>query len=196
MAEFAYNNTKNASTSHTLFELNCGYHPWMLYEEDINPRSQSKLADKLSAELRKLKVICQENLYYAQELQKRAYDKGVKPWSYVPGKKVWLNSIYIKTKRNRKLEAKFFELFRVLYLVGKQEYKLELSKKWRIYDVFHISLLKQDTTRKERVDNENAEELDIDDKSGKYKVKAIRDSTVYARESKSGQLPSFYYLVS
>ena len=27
IAEFAYNNTKNASFGHTLFELNCGYHP-------------------------------------------------------------------------------------------------------------------------------------------------------------------------
>ena len=27
MAEFAYNNAKNASTGFTLFELNCGYHP-------------------------------------------------------------------------------------------------------------------------------------------------------------------------
>ena len=27
MAEFAYNNAKNASTGHTPFELNCGYHP-------------------------------------------------------------------------------------------------------------------------------------------------------------------------
>ena len=26
MAEFAYNNAKNSSTGHTLFELNCGYH--------------------------------------------------------------------------------------------------------------------------------------------------------------------------
>ncbi len=27
MAEFTYNNAKNASTGHTPFELNCGYHP-------------------------------------------------------------------------------------------------------------------------------------------------------------------------
>ena len=27
MAEFAYNNAKNASTGHTPFELNCGFHP-------------------------------------------------------------------------------------------------------------------------------------------------------------------------
>ena len=129
MAEFAYNNAKNASTGYTLFELNCGYHPRMSYEEDVDPRSQSQSADELSAELRELMIVCQENLHHAQELQKRAHDKGVKPRSYAPGEKVWLNSKYIKTKRNRKLEAKFFGPFRVLHPIGKQAYKLEPLKK-------------------------------------------------------------------
>ena len=97
MAEFAYNNAKNASTGHTPFELNCGYHPRMSYEEDVDPRSQSKSADELSAELRELMIVSPENLHHAQELQKRAHNKGVKPRSYVSGKKVWLNSRYIKT---------------------------------------------------------------------------------------------------
>ena len=39
MAEFAYNNAKNASTGYTPFELNFGYHPQMSYEKDVNPRS-------------------------------------------------------------------------------------------------------------------------------------------------------------
>ena len=68
MAEFAYNNAKNASTGHTPFELNCGYHPRVSYEEDIDPRSKSKSADKLSAELWELMTVCQENLHHAQEL--------------------------------------------------------------------------------------------------------------------------------
>ena len=51
-----------------------------------------------------------------------------KPKSYSLSEKVWLNSKYIKTKRNQKLEAKFFRSFRVLYLVGNQVYKLELPK--------------------------------------------------------------------
>ena len=42
---------------------------------------------------------------------------------------------------------------------------------------------------------ENAEELDAGN-DGEYKVEAIWDSTVYARESKSGHLPGLYYLVS
>ena len=32
--------------------------------------------------------------------------------------------------------------------------------------------------------------------SGEYKIEAIRDSAVYARESVSGHLPDLYYLVS
>ena len=119
MAEFSYNNAKNVSTGHTPFELNCGYHPQMLYKEDVNSRSQSKSADELSAELRELMIVCRENLHHAQELQKRAHDKGVKPRSYASGEKVWLNSKYIKTQRNRKLEAKFLGPFRVLHPVGK-----------------------------------------------------------------------------
>ena len=70
-------------------------------------------------ELQDLMTVCQENLHNAQELQKQAYDKGVKPRSYKPSNKVWLNNKYIKTKRNRKLEAKFFEPFRVLHPIRK-----------------------------------------------------------------------------
>ncbi len=39
MAEFAYNNAKNASTSHTPFKLNCEYHTRASYEKDIDPCS-------------------------------------------------------------------------------------------------------------------------------------------------------------
>ena len=102
-----------------------------------------------------------------------------------------MNSKYIKTKHNRKLEAKFFGPFRVLYPVRKQAYKLELPKKWRIHDVFHVSLLEQDTTRK-------GQKLSMpefepgDDKE--YKVEAIRDNAVYAKEI-DGHFPGLYYLV-
>ena len=129
MVDFAYNHAGNTNTGHTSFELNCDYHPRILYKEDVDSRSQSKSADELSAELKKLIIVCQENLHHAQKLQKRAHDKGVKPWSYAPSEKIWLNSKYIKTKHNRKLEAKFFEPFQVLHPTGKKAYKIEIPKK-------------------------------------------------------------------
>ena len=94
------------------------------------------------------------------------------------------------------MEAKFFGLFCVLHLVGKQVYKLELSRKWKIHDVFYVSLLEQDITRKGQVD-ENATELDAgEDDSGEYEVEAIWNSAIYAKKSELGHLPGLYYLVS
>ena len=50
IAEFAYNNAENTSTSYTSFELNCGYHLWVSYKENLNSRLQSKTAEELSSE--------------------------------------------------------------------------------------------------------------------------------------------------
>ena len=58
-----------------------------------------------------------------------------------------------------------------------------------------MSLLEQDTTRKVRVDENDIIELDANNNSGKYKVEAICNSTVYVRRS-AGHLPGLYYLVS
>ena len=128
IAKFAYNNAKNLSTDYTPFGLNCGYHLRVSYKEDLDHCFKSKVIDKLAGKLKDLITSCWEILYYAQEVQKRAYNKGVKPKSYTPSDKVWLNNKYIKTKRNYKLDAKFFGLFWVLYPIKKQAYKLQLPK--------------------------------------------------------------------
>ena len=84
----------------------------------------------------------------------------------------------------------------MLNYVRNQAYKLEFLKNWRIHDVFIVLLLEQDTTRKGRVHEENAEELDAGNDSKKYKVEVIRDSAVYAKKLESGYLPGLYYLAS
>ena len=166
-------------------------------KKNIDLWSKLKSADELLSELRELMTVCRENLQHAQDLQKRAYDKSTKLKSYAPCDKVWLNSKYIKTKQNRKLEAKFFGPFWVLHLVGKQVYKLELPKRWRIHDVFHVSLLEQDTTNKGQVDENAAIQLEF--KAGddeEYKVERIRNSMVYTKELEAGHLSGLYYLIS
>ena len=65
-----------------------------------------------------------------------------------------------------------------------------------MYNLFHISLLEQDTTRKERV-NECVTELELEAGDSKeYEVEAIWDSVVYASELESGQLSGLYYLIA
>ena len=46
-AEFACNNAKNASTSYTVFKLNCGYYPRVSYKKDLDPHSMWKTAKKI-----------------------------------------------------------------------------------------------------------------------------------------------------
>ena len=182
IVEFAYNNAKNLNTGYMPFELNRGYYPCVFFEKVTNPCLQSKLVDKLATKLRDLITVCRENFYHAQKLQKQAHNKGVKLRSYASNDKVWLNSKYIKTKRNWKFEVQFFGLFRLLHLVGKQAYKLELPKHWRMHNVFHVSLLDEDTTKKEWVDKRVKElELEAGD-SKEYKIEAIWDSAVYISE--------------
>ncbi len=65
MAEFAYNNVKNASTGHIPFELNCGFHPQASYEEDVDLHSQSKAAKELATKLENLMTVCRNNLQHA-----------------------------------------------------------------------------------------------------------------------------------
>ena len=125
--------------------------------------------------------VCCQNLLHIQELQKKAHDKTVKSRSYISGKKVQLNSKYFKTKRNKKLENKFFRPFRVFHAVGKQAYKLELPTKWKIYDIFYVLLLKQDTTKKKQVNNKALPEPEKKLEAGddkKYEMKTIINSMV------------------
>ena len=105
MVKFAYNNFKNARTGHILFELNCGYHPCIFFEDEYNARFRSSSAKELTMELKELINVYCQNLLHVQDLEKQVYDKGVKPWNYISSKKIWLNSKHIKTKRNRKLET-------------------------------------------------------------------------------------------
>ena len=196
IAEFIYNNAKNVNTGHTPFELNYSFHLRVFFEDNVKPRSRSCSTNKLVKELRELMDICQQNLLHTQKLQKKAHDKGVKPQSYILGEKVWLNSKYIKTKQNQKLETRFFGSFQILYPVGKQAYKLDFSIKWRIHNVFYMSLLEQNITRKKQMNElflKPEPEFNASNNK-KYEVEAIIDSIVYTKEAE-GHLPGLYYLV-
>ena len=133
-------------------------------------------------------------------MQKKAHDKGIKSRSYALSEIIWLNSKYIKIKRNKKLKNKFFKLFQVFHIVKKQAYKLKLPIKWKIHDVFHVSLLEQDIIKKKQVDKallESKKNLEFEAEGNKeYKIKAIINSTVYGQKTNNNdQILGPYYLI-
>lgn len=105
---FVYNNSQNANTGQMLFELKCGQHCHMFFENEVYSYSKSCSTNKPAKKLQEKILICRQNLLYAPELQEQAHDTNVKSHSYTPGRKIWLNGKYIQTKHNQKLEAKFF----------------------------------------------------------------------------------------
>lgn len=88
LAEFVYNNVKNASTGQILFKLNYRFHPCDLFTEDADSHSRSHLADKLLNKLRELIEIFCQNVLYVQKLQQKTHNKGVKSHCYAPDEKV------------------------------------------------------------------------------------------------------------
>ena len=51
MAEFTYNNTKNANINYTSFKFNYKYHSCIFQKKNLDPYSKSKIIEKLSSEL-------------------------------------------------------------------------------------------------------------------------------------------------
>lgn len=98
IAKFAYINANNSSTGYIFFELNCDYHSYVFYKKYLDFRFKSKVVDELTDKLKELIIAYQKYLRHAHELQKRVFNKSVKLRSYVSSNKIWLNSIYIKTK--------------------------------------------------------------------------------------------------
>lgn len=111
MADFAFKNSKNDCTDHTMFELNCGHYLWIFFKDKCNIHFESSSVNGLDIKQKELMNIYHQNLLYTQDLQKQAYDKGVKPWSYAPSEKIGFNSKHIKMYQKQELEAKFFALF-------------------------------------------------------------------------------------
>ena len=58
ITEFAYNNAKNASISHTPFKLNCDYHLRVSLEKEVDSHSRSCSTNKLVKKLKKLIKVC------------------------------------------------------------------------------------------------------------------------------------------
>ena len=121
------------------------------------------------------------NLLTSQEVQQPAsnlYRVPAPPYQ-VRGQ-VWLNSWNIQTQRPfRKLDNKWIGPFKVLELIGKHAYHLELPKTLWIQLVFHSSLLRpaaqdpilgQSNQPPGLVIGTDMDDLDV------YKVKSIMDS--------------------
>ena len=164
-AEFAYNNSKNASTGFTPFELDCGQRPrtpLTMTNEDVSDHMTSEnvsdhvtnvaitnvaAANDFIAHWDNMITMAKDALTEAQDYQTKYANEHRRHQEFKVGDKVLLSSKHIqnptdKRRPAQKLTPRFIGPYNVIGIVSPVAYKLELPNTLKIHPVFHVSLLK------------------------------------------------------
>lgn len=142
LAEFAFNNLENASTKHTPFFSNLGFHP--TFEPRLSELSITPAADSLTERLAHIHAELRAELEFAQWQQSLYYNRRHLPApDFKPDQLVWLLRRHIKTTRpSDKLDHRRLGPYRILAKVKTSSYLLDLpSYLSRLHPVFNVSLL-------------------------------------------------------
>lgn len=146
-AEIAYNSAKQSSTGYSPFYLNYGQHPTMpinLVKGQYTPNSGNATVENVLSELGETLKQVHTNLQHAQEYQKKYADKNRRHDEFNVGDRVLLNAEDINfTSGTKKLLDKYIGPYTILEKISVVTYKLELPKKFKIHNVFHISKLRR-----------------------------------------------------
>jgi len=141
LAAHAYYNSATNAHKMTLFFANNGFHPqreWKKEREAYNPG-----ATMYVYWMQDIHRQAKQTLENKSQLMKRYYDRKATGQSNLGvSALVMCNAKNICTKRpSKRLRRKLYGSFKVLEKKGSRAYKLEISPQWKIYPVFHISLL-------------------------------------------------------
>ena len=143
MIEFVYNNNKYAFTQMSSFETMQKYTFRIFFENFANFKVKFIFVKKYVEKLIELMKILKINLVYVQKQQIKYKNAKIKLINFDVNNYVNVNVKNIRIKRNKKLKWKFFESFKILNTIKNQTYRINIFKRWRIYNVFHVSLLEK-----------------------------------------------------
>ena len=141
MAKFVYNNSVTMGNGMSPFYANYGFHPVTTDPALSRPLN---LASKLHAHwMHTVHEESAKQLEVAQERMRRYANKErTEPPTYQIGDLVMLNGCNIKTCRpSKKLDHKNHGPFQVEKIVSPLTVGLTLPRKWKMHNVFHVSLL-------------------------------------------------------
>jgi hypothetical protein len=140
-AEFAYNNSVASATGFSPFYANYGYHPrslWGIEKEPENPTATNYIAWVKSVHSN-----CLQALQSTRDRMAKYYDRKrhqSPPFKF--GDLVLLNLRNVKTRTpSKKLDHKYQGPFKIIKVLSPTAYRLELPARWKIHNVFHVSLL-------------------------------------------------------
>jgi len=184
MAEFTYNNSVTIGNGMTPFFVNYGFHPATInppIEEPLNPASTV-----YAHWMQMVHEDSRQGLEDAQERMRRYSDPVRKePPAYQVGDLVMLNGWNIKTRRpTKKLDHKNHGPFQIEKIVSPLAACLTLPRKWKIHNVFHVSLLEPYQTSEHRAPPDPSKvlrEADDIEQSEEYDVEEVMSSVARGR---------------
>jgi len=145
LAEFVYNNAKNASTGMSPFYANYGYHPRITLRILSDKEHENPVAETYINYVWRVHEELQTALGQAQAKYKNAFNKKTAPApEFKVSDRIWLNRRNIEmTRPSQKLDFRHLGPFKIVDVMGesKTAFELKLPNHWRIYPVFHALLL-------------------------------------------------------
>jgi len=150
--EIAHYNSVNTTTKYTPFYLNYGFNP-TFPSNLLNSVKQSNVetVKQVLFKLDKNTKLAADNIIAAQQRQKYYADNSRREVEFKIGDNVLLSTKNLKTllpEQTKKLSKNFIGPFKIIEVISKVAYKLELPSHMRVHNVFHISLLKEYITNK------------------------------------------------
>ena len=144
--EFAYNNSKQASTEHPPFFLNYGHHPRT--PAALLTQTNTPAADDFVLQIQNLTQAAQDALALAQANQEKYANENRTHMTFALGDLVLLSSAHInlasqQQRPTRKLQNRFLGPYPIMKVISPVTYKLDLPPSMPIHPVFHVSLLKK-----------------------------------------------------
>ena len=193
MAEFAYNNSVTMGNGISPFYANYGFHrrtvdPQKESDEPVNPASTA-----YGHWMATIHEAARQGLEEAQERMHRYTDPDKKtPPAYQVGDLVMLNGHNIKTRcPTKKLDHKTHGPFQIEKIISQLAVRLMLPRKWKIHNVFHVSLLEPYRTSEHQAPPDPSKVLrkaDNIEKSEEYDVEEVMSSVERGRGNNKGIL--------